>query len=401
MAIIYNISEAIQQSEFNVLQESFKLNANNVDELWKDKTYISKLYTEETMSTFMEEERSSNQMSGFDPTEDGETFLLDDDSEGYRKRFYTQIWTNGYKLTKQVIEDQQFDGARRKHEKFLDSYYRTKEYFAHAMYSGSYLGTMNFGMKPGKQKAFEVKGRDTVDGSIDGAKQFFYHNKHKSSVNPTREQSNKFFASIDWTNLSNTVEQTRIILNKIAEIMTNYTDDRGNKINLKPDQIVVGDFNWARELFGMIFGTDKNEYFGQNAKLIRPAGINIDSIVFDPFLGGLPGFENDKPAFIMRDSKAGGDYRSYVWKTRKDLEIDSYMENDNWTNVTKGRSRFGAAVNDYRSAIYCVLTDVSTAKPGWTLPSGTNDAATYTNLTTVVDFNKLSPMIPINPMQEV
>lgn len=398
MAIIYNISEAVQQSEFNVLQETFKVNTNNVEELWKKESYIPKLFIEETMTTFTEEERSSNDMNGFDPTEDGETHMLDDDSEGYRKKFYTQIWTNGYKLTQQVIEDQQFDGATRKHQKFLDSYYRTKEYFAHAIYSGAYIGSTEFGMKTGKKKTFDVKGRDTVDGSIDGAKQIYFHKDHKSSVLASRVQANKFFAKVDWTGgIGKTAEQVRLVLNRLVEIARNYTDDKGNKLNITPNQIVVGDFMWARELLGMIFGSDKNEYFGTNSVLIKPMG--IDSIVYDPFLGGLPGFEQNKPAIIMQDTKLRGDYRGFVWKTRKDLEIKSYMENDNDTNVTKGRARFGATVNDYRAAMYCVLKDVTTAEANWTMPGGTNDVNTYIELGTGLDFSMMSPKIPINPTE--
>lgn len=400
MAILYNIAEAVQQSEFNVLQESFKVNANNIDELWKSKSYIDRLFKIETMTTFMEEERSSNQMNGFDATEDGETFLLDDDVEGNRKRFYTQIWTSGYKITRQTIEDQQFDGARRKHEKFLDSYYRTKEYYAAAVYSGAYLGSFFFGMKSDKKKQFDMKGRDTVDGTIDGQKQIYFHRNHISSVIASRIQSNKFYSNIDWTaGLGTIVEQTRIVLNKLAEIMTNFTDDKGNKLNLQPRQIVVGDFNWARELFGMIFGTDKNEYFGTNAKLIRPSGLNIESIVFSPYLGGLPGFEPNKPAFILQDTEANGDYRGFVWKNRLDLEIKSYLIDDNDVNVTKGRSRFGAAVNDFRSNIYCVLTDVATPPANWVMPGDINDATTYVELTPKVDFQLLSTSIPINPVK--
>lgn len=357
-AIIFNIGESVKLSAFNILQEPIKMLMEHEKEKFEKESILPKLFTFRTIDKYQEEYRSSTKMGNFNPTEDMEPASLLDFEEGYGKVFRTQIWTAGFVISKQTIEDNQDLNINSQALGFIRSYNRTRELYGHAMIKGALTGECVFG-EEGKQKKFDCKGMDTVDGSVEGTKQIYFHNAHKSVISSTPDQSNKFRASIDL-NAPLAHEKLLKLIGIVETAMGNYTDYNGNPLLVTPTRIIIPNYYAFKDCLLTALKTQYTSAMGDN-------GVNLQygkwDVVISPYLNSKEnsgeGFEEADQAFIMMDPRFNQENLGAVWFDRKPLEVDSYMDKGNKANVWDGRARYGASFCDFRAMAY-----VSTKKLG-------------------------------------
>lgn len=365
-AIIFNIGESVKLSAFNILQEPIKMLMENEKEAFEKESILPKIYTMRTMDKYQEEYRSSTKMGNFNPTEDMEPASLLDFEEGYGKIFRTQIWTAGFVVSKQTIEDNQDMNINQQAMGFIRSYNRTRELYGHAMLVGALTGSCKFG-DAGKEKTFDCHGMDTVDGTVDGAKQVYFHNAHKSVIDGVADQSNKFRASIDLT-APGAHEKLLSVIGTVETSMMNYTDYNGNPVLVAPTRILIPNYYAFKDCLLTALKTQYTSAMGEN-------GVNLQygkwDVVVSPYLNGKEGFTEADQAFIMIDPRFNRDNLGAVWFDRKPLEVDSYMDKGNKANVWDGRARYGAGFADFRAMAYVstkklasgeVLADVAQAQ---------------------------------------
>lgn len=369
--IIYNIEEAVQNSYFNVLQEPVKFILDNEVEAFEKSSIIPKVFVMKTTDRYREEFRSTTAMDGFKPTEDMEPAGLVDFEEGYSKQYVFQTWTAAFIISKQTIEDKQMGDVSPKALGFIKSYGRTREQYATRMF-GAALGHE---YEPFRINAKSGKGMDTVNGELDGDKQQYFHNAHKTvklrgESAPRATQSNKFHTTgLDFTGADAEIgEKIMDVIGQVKSIMNKYVDDKGNIVPCNPTKILMAE---DYRLHDILVRAIKSSY-----------GITNDTnnafqpfeIIVSPYLSAVPGFEDADHAIVLIDPDRNREGMGAVWFDRKPLEIDSYIDKKSKANVWDGRARFGAGFGDFRAMAYINLaghdTNNSTDLTAKTLVNG-------------------------------
>ena len=355
MAIIFNIDEAVKNSAFNILQEPIKMVLENETEAFEKESIIPKVFVMKTTDKYREEYRSTTAMDGFKPTEDMEPAGLSDFEEGYGKQFVFQTWTNAFIVSKQTMEDNQMMSIEPKAVGFIKGYGRTREIYAVNMI-GAALGKTNDTYKINAKSGL---GMDTVDGTVDGVKQQYFHKDHYpvGYGKPGRSfsQSNRFYANIDWTGADPELEEKVLdVIEQVASRMKKYKDDKGNIVPCNPTTIVMGE---DYRLSDVIMRGLKSKYGSR----MDGNGVNLTfgkyTLVISPYLSAIDGFEDADHAIILLDPVRNREGLGAVWFDRKPLEIDSYVDKKTKANVWDGRARFGAGFGDFRAMAYINLAN--------------------------------------------
>ena len=353
MAIIFNIGESIKQSAFNILLEPIQMFLENQHELYEKESHLDKIYTFKTTDKYQEEYRSRTEMRGFEPTEDLEVAQTSDFKEGYRKVFRTQTWTNSFVVSKQTIEDNQDMNINQDAMGFIKSYGRTRELYGYAMLAGALAGSCTFGNK--SPKKFDCRGMDTVDGTIEGTPQLYFHNAHKSVIEGVADQSNKFRAAIDLTE-HGAHEKLAELIGIVETTMMNYTNYNGDILTVNPTRILVPNHYLLKDVMLTALKSTHTGFLGGN-------GVNIQAgkweVLVSAYLNKHAGFAEADQAFIMIDPVINKENLGAVWFERKPLEVRTYIDQPTEAMVWAGRSRYGVDFGDFRAMAY-----VSTKKLG-------------------------------------
>lgn len=351
MGIIFNIDEAIKNSAFNVLQEPVKMILDNQTEAYEKESIIKKVFVVKTTDRYMEEYRSTTSMDGFRPTEDMEVAPISDFEESYSVKYTFQPWTNSFVISKQTMEDGKLMDVDMKAHAFIKGYNRTREQYAVSMI-GAGLGNVYDDLKITKNSGL---GMDTVDGDIEGTRQQYFHNKHKTvKLKDGRaqiEQSNKFTATL---NLSDGVtpdleEKILDVLGQVEAKMAVYKDDKGNIVPVEVDTIVIGK-NYR--LVDILMRGLKSRY----GAAMGGNGINTQygkyEIVVSPYLSGIEGFRDADGGMLLLSKERNKEGLGLTWFDRKPLEVRSYKDDKTEANIWAGRARWGAGFGDFRAMSY-------------------------------------------------
>lgn len=393
MPIIFNIQESARNSAFNVLQEPIKFLLSNEVEAFEKDSIIPKVFIMKSTDKFQEEYRSVTGMDGFEPTEDMEVAGLSDFEESYHKLYRFQTWTNSYVVSKQTIEDKTMGSIEPRAIGFIATYGRTKEGYAVSMI-GAALGTVTeYGTK--KKIQLNGKGADTVDGTIEGVKQQYFHNAHKTVAlkdgSTPIEQSNKFHAAIDFTGADKTYETKVIdVIEQVGSVMKTYKGDKGEIYGSNPTVIVLP------ENYRLIDAIQRGfaGKYGNGVPSIDGNGMKFGkyTIYTSPYLSNIDGFKDADNGFIILDPKRNREWMGATWFDRVPLTIRSYVDDKTEANIWAGRSRFGAGFGDFRVMSYINLsssapansTTITPLATGVTLVNVVNTEASPVNTKEVV-----------------
>jgi hypothetical protein len=237
---------------------------------------------------------------------------------------------------------------------FIKSFGRTREQYA-VNFIAAGLGATNAALKITETSGL---GADTVDGTIEGTKQQYFHNTHKP-VGYGKEgreftQSNKFYAVIDGiSNASaiaeNAEELVLDVLGQVENKMSVYKDDKGNIVPVDVDTIVLGkDYR----LNDLIMRGLKSKF----GSAMAGNGVNLQygkyKVVSNAYLSGVRGFRDEDHGVILLSSDRNREGLGLVWFDRKPLEVRSYIEDKTEANVIAGRARWGAGFGDFRAMSY-------------------------------------------------
>lgn len=354
MGVIYNIHEAVKNSAFNVLQEGIQMYLDKQVEAFEKESIIDKIFNRKTSDKFREEFRSITTMDGFKPTEDLEVAGISDFEESYNKQFMFQTWTNSFVISKQTLEDKRDMDIAQMTQMFIKSFGRTREQYA-VNFIAAGLGATNDALKIGKTAGL---GADTVDGTIEGTKQQYFHNAHKP-VGYGREgrnftQSNKFVATIDGLSnnnpfAANVEELVMDVLGIVENDMNTYKDDKGNIVPVDVDTIILGKDYRLNDILLRGLKSKYGSAMGGNGVNLQYGKYNVIS---NAYLSGVPGFGNEDHGIILLSSDRNREGLGLVWFDRKPLEVRSYIEDKTEANVVAGRARWGAGFGDFRAMSY-------------------------------------------------
>lgn len=356
--MIFNIDKGVDISIFNVLQEGIKIQLSRAVEAYEKESIISKIYDVRSMSGFQEEVRSTSNLGDFKPTEDMQVVGLDTFEDTYFKQFRTQIWTSGYAISKQLIEDKQEGSIEPKSMGLIAGFGRTREKYAVAGL-GAALGKANADLK---LSALSGTGADTVDGSIEGVKQQYFHNAHLGALikgSSLTTQSNKFYCTLDFTGADKEIESKVLdVIGQVENYMNKFKNDNGEPVPVNPTRIVMGQDYRLKNVLERGLKSKYGEAMGGN-------GVNLKygkyEVVYSPYLSAVDGFEDSDHALILIDPVYNKIQLGAVWFDRTPLEIDSYIDNETKANVISARARWGLGFNDFRAMAYINLAGTETS----------------------------------------
>lgn len=297
---------------------------------YTDMSFVEKVFKMMSSDNYGEKLTSLTSLAqGFMPVGEGGAYPKDDRQEGYSKFMEHETWKDSFTVTKEMMEDSKLLDLNRTGAKgFIDAYALTREKYGASILVGAVNGTSTTfrGMK--------------VDCTCNDGLSIF-STAHTSSTGNANVQSNKF---------SN--EFSEDALGLVETAMQNFYDDNGEILTVAPDTIIIAnDAAMKKKVFAAI-GADKDPSTANNAFNYVFGRWNV---ITSPYLNGLP-----KGVWFLEDSKFNDNYNGLIWFDRIPLTVSSYIDENTDNNVWKGRSRFVAGCNDWRSIAVAGVTGGTT-----------------------------------------
>lgn len=403
MAVIFNISEAIKSSEFNVLGLSIPMLLENQIEEFERGSKIGKLFVNKTLTGYSQSYHTSVSHGGFRPSEDMEIAKLHDWEDSYGKTFTAQTWKDSFAISQEAREDAKDLEINRKVRDFSTNYARTREQYCAATAAGALAGSYTYG-----GKKFTARAIDTTDAEIDGPKQLYFHKHHFTSVKvantddfvemngyepytvpssgnttgltsgavyATAPQSNKFLivggngtkgsaTGLNFLKVNPTqgdtaaniavYDQIRFLLDKIREIGHNHRDYDGKLVPLEYSRIIMPSNSKLKKAITAALGASITE-----GPFEGPMKGDQYELVEWAYLNGLPGFGANEYGMIIVDPSRNERELGFTLWDRVPLTVKSYLTDGNDTMVWYGRARFKADTCDPYSAVYLALGNLA------------------------------------------
>jgi hypothetical protein len=240
--------------------------------------------------------------------------------EGYSRIVEPDTWKLKFSATKEMIEDAKFGKIKGKAAGFMLSYGRTRELFSSFFFNNGNATSANF------------NGKSFNTTCADGLALFSI--AHTSITGGTGNQSNLYNGAISYDNICS-----------MEEKMHYFTDDDGNILNLQPDTIIIPDKSAAKKALFNAIGQDGEPGTFNNSFNIQYGRWNV---IISPYLNNWTGTSSGDTWYMM-DSAFNQAYQGLVWLDRIKLTVDSYIDEGTDANVFKGRARYSAGANNWRT----------------------------------------------------
>ena len=282
---------------------------------------IAKLvFAKRVSNHFVEGYAGLTAMDDFEPVPENGAYPMNGYESGYAQMLENITWKSSCAISRELVEDSNFERVKRKPEALVNAYHRTQERFFARL-----LGTALKG-----ETSFQQSGMTFSTKSADGVCQFATN--HKPKVKGAN-QSNSFSDAFSEEALS-----------KAATAMQNFKGDNGETLGLTPDTIIIPNIaDLKAEVFGVLgaynstneAGSNKYNYlFGQWTVQVWP--------YLNDFIE-----EGSKP-WVLLDSRYNQAADGAVWQQRRELEIISEIASTD-ANVWKGSARFTGGFVDFRA----------------------------------------------------
>lgn len=296
-----------------VLQEADQ-EQSNYDEFVKD------LAHEKKSKKYAEKQTSITSLSDFEVTAEGADAPLDDMQEGTPKLIVHSTFQKRVDITKEMVDDADFDTIKAKEKALVKAYKRTRAGLLSAVLTGTGT-TVTYG-----GAAID---RTTGDGLpvFDGA--------HTSVITGVPTQSNVF---------TNPFGTDATMLLRLANIGFNFKNESGQVTGYRFNKIIIpSNAPQLEETVRRIIasqlapGTANNDINTQKGRW---------QLVIDP-LWQYDTSAATAPYIIMSD-EANADYLGTVFYDRTPLDVKSEVKIENRNLVTTGYARMSAGFNNWR-----------------------------------------------------
>ena len=320
--IIFSEGSGVNDSIFGKSQAPIKAMIEQGVESFQQMSCIDKIFYMDKSTNFAEKYTQETSLGDFKNVGENGAYPKTSMQEGYSKIITPSTWKSSFEATQEMIEDAKFGKIKSRANIFATSYNRTREKFAATLLAGG------------------VNKKTTIDGiAYDTAtadEAALFSSAHTSITKGTTNQSNIFKHAF-----------SQKTMDYMPEAMQKFKDDDGNLLNVAPDTIIIPNKGeLKRDVFAAI-GSELDPGTSNNAINFQLGLWNV--IVWNY----LPSEIGGKPYFIMLDSKFNNDYMCLPWIDRVALTVHSGIDQNTDANVWKGRARYGAGFNNWRSIAIC------------------------------------------------
>lgn len=239
-------------------------------------------------------------------------------------------WKLSTKVTKEMFDDGQFEDAKLKVGKLVDSFWRTRERLCADFLTNATQDSMKF-----NGKEFDIRGAD--------GKPLFAAD-HDSINGGYTDQSNLYDAEFNNMNL--------MIMESLIADQRGANGERGV---FEPDTIIIPGSGIAaakqkREILRVLNASgdpDSTDRKGQTTA----GGYNI--ITWN-FLGNPPGIAEGKSWWMLADMRYVFEEATYVLQMREKPNYKNYYNEDTDAVIYKGRARMTIKPVGWRGIVACV-----------------------------------------------
>lgn len=296
----------------NAVLEETDQEKNNYDE------YVAKVSNEKKSKKYAEKQTSITSLSDFAITAEGADAPLDDMQEGTPKLIVHSTFQKRVDITKELVDDADFDTIKAKERALVKAYKRTRAGLMSAALTSD--GT-----------TFSYGGA-TLDRTTGDGKELFAAN-HTSVIASVAAQSNRF---------TNAFGNDDTMLNRLANIGRNFKNESGQPTGYRFNKIIIPS-NCPR-LEALI----KKIIVSQLAPGTSNNDANINKGLWTLVVDPLWTVEAGEEPFMLMSDEANDDYNGTVFYDRTPLDVKSEVKIENRNLVTTGYARMSAGFNNWR-----------------------------------------------------
>ncbi len=318
--ITFTEGSGLNDSIYGKSQQPIRLFIEKKGEAFEEQSMLPSLFYMENSNHFGEKFTALTAMEGFSPVGENGASPVDGMQETYSKFFEHMTWKDSFSLSREIVEDSKLIDLRKKPSAFVTGYYRTRERFGAALYSGAAAqqSTVTFG-----GQSFDVTCADGLS---------LFNSAHPSKTGGA-QQSNVFSDSFSADALA------------AAECaMQNFRGDNGEILCVIPDTIVIPNNYALKSAVFSVIGADSDPGTSNNGYNFHFGRWNV---VVNPYLNA------EASQWILMDSKYNQENAGAVWLDRTPLDVRSVVDDNTSANVWYGYARFIAGFNDWRFAALC------------------------------------------------
>lgn len=289
-------------------------------ESFEQDSAVEKIFAKHKSKHFAEKVTALSAMDNWSPAGENSAPATVGMDEVFSKVIEHTVWNSKFVISKEMIDDSNFDLMSIRARKMVQSFGRTKEMFGAALLAGGLGNSVKFG------------GRTFATTTADG-KPLFATN-HPNFYKATKTQSNCYAGEF-----SNTV------LADLETIMQNFVGDKDEILGIAPDTIIIpNDGKLKYKVFEAI-GADKDPNTANN-------GFNYTygrwNVIIDPYLKFTG---STTTPFILMDSKFNANEGTAMWYDRIPMEVSAYVDNATRAAIYQGYARFGVGFNNWRGML--------------------------------------------------
>lgn len=321
--MLFSKSSGVNDSVFGKSQEPIKMMLEQQEEAFEKNSIVSHVFFEDETSNFAEKYTYETSLDNFEATGEGGAYPRSSMQEGFSKVIEPEEWKNSFEVTQTMIEDARMGKVKQKSNQFMTSFGRTKELFATGILNNAQNSSFRFGRN---NKSFDIS---AADGKP------LFATDHPSKTGKGGTQSNYFGNPFSYD-----------ALGFAEEAMHYFRDDDGNILNLQPDTIIIPDKARIKKLVFDAIGAEGIPGTANNSFNFQFGRWNV---VISPYLASTAGITAGTDSWYLMDSTYNEAYAGLVWLKRLELSVRSYVDENTDNNIFKGRSRFGAAPNNWRA----------------------------------------------------
>ena len=320
--IIFSQGSGVNDSLFGKSQAPIRAVIEQNVEAFGELSMIDKIFYLDKSHSYAEKYTSETSLGDFVDVGENGAYPKTGMQEGYSVVIEPTTWKSSFEVTAEMVEDSKVGKIKSRANIFATSYNRTREKFAaNLIYGGT-----------GEKISFAGKEYSTL--SADGKPLF--SKEHTSITGGCDVQSNIFKNAFSVS-----------VMDAMQEAMQKFTDDDGNLLNVAPDTIIIPNSGALKRAVFEAVGSDLDPNSNNNAVNFQMGLWNV--LVWNY----LPSTIGGKPYFMMLDSRFNKDYMCMPWVDRLVLTTRSDIDQNTDANVWRGRARFGAGFNNWRSIAVC------------------------------------------------
>jgi hypothetical protein len=394
MGLIINIDEALKlRSDYNVLKEPLNQMLMDRQEAWEKENPIDLLFVRGTLSSFQETYTSSIGFAhAFTETADFTVGPIFNTAEGFSATYRTRTFQGGFIITQQALEDRQVGKIKDDANAFIKRWHGDVVEYAMKAIQGGFGTEVTWGSEAnGGVSRIKLNSADTVDGTLDGAKNPLFSKAHTivkrdgmtTDEFNAKKQSNIFHANITvGGDDPGQIAKLADFINQVISTIENYYDDNGKIAGVSGSKVIVTGNH--PHLKAAINAALSMSMFGEMPNV----AYNRATAAFTPYLNEITKGANGKGyGFFIVDKAYNAENHGPEFTERVPFTLDVHNLTRPSGIAHDGRQRFDINCASWRGITYCHIGEFGGTANAWDTASNfttVDVAATLVKPVTIV-----------------